>query len=72
MLLGIAVLAFNLRPAAVSVGPVLDEIRDDLDMSGTEAGILTSLPVIAFAVFGATAPRLAAPDRPAPADPGRR
>ena len=27
-------------------------------MSGTEAGILTSLPVIAFAVFGAMAARL--------------
>jgi MFS transporter, CP family, cyanate transporter len=60
VLLGIAALAFNLRPAAVSVGPVLDEIRRDLDMSGTEAGILTSLPVVAFAVFGAAAPRLAA------------
>ncbi len=59
VLLGIAVLAFNLRPAAVSVGPVLDEIRGGLDMSGTEAGILTSLPVVAFAVFGAAAPRLA-------------
>ena len=59
VLLGIAVLAFNLRPAAVSVGPVLDEIRAGLDMSGTEAGILTSLPVVAFAVFGAAAPRLA-------------
>lgn len=59
VLLGIAVLAFNLRPAAVSVGPVLDEIRNGLDMSGTEAGILTSLPVIAFAVFGAMAARLA-------------
>ncbi len=58
VLLGIAVLAFNLRPAAVSVGPVLDEIRAGLDMSGTEAGILTSLPVIAFAVFGAMAARL--------------
>ena len=60
VLLGIAVLAFNLRPAAVSVGPVLDEIRRDLGMSGAEAGILTSLPVVAFAVFGATAPRLSA------------
>jgi CP family cyanate transporter-like MFS transporter len=59
VLLGIAVLAFNLRPAAVSVGPVLDEIRDGLGMSGVEAGILTSLPVVAFAVFGAAAPRLA-------------
>lgn len=60
VLLGIAVLAFNLRPAAVSVGPVLAEIRDGLSMSGTEAGILTALPVLAFAVFGAAAPRLAA------------
>lgn len=59
VLLGIVVLAFNLRPAAVSVGPVLDEIRDGLDMSGTEAGVLTSLPVLAFAVFGALAPRVA-------------
>ena len=59
VLVGIAALAFNLRPAAVSVGPVLDEIRDGLDMSGTEAGILTSLPVLAFAIFGAAAPRLA-------------
>ncbi|MCD4526493.1 MFS transporter [Nocardioides sp. cx-173] len=59
VLVGIVVLAFNLRPAAVSVGPVLDEIRDGLGMSGTEAGVLTSLPVLAFAVFGGLAPRLA-------------
>ncbi len=59
VLVGIVVLAFNLRPAAVSVGPVLDEIRGGLDMSGTEAGVLTSLPVLAFAVFGALAPRIA-------------
>ena len=59
VLLGIAVLAFNLRPAAVSVGPVLSDIRGGLAMSGAEAGVLTSLPVIAFAVFGAAAPRLA-------------
>lgn len=57
---GILVLAVNLRPAAVSVGPVLDELRASLDMSGTEAGVLTSLPVVAFALFGALAPRLAA------------
>jgi CP family cyanate transporter-like MFS transporter len=59
VLVGIVVLAFNLRPSAVSVGPVLDEITHGLHMSGTEAGVLTSLPVLAFAVFGALAPRLA-------------
>lgn len=56
---GICVLGFNLRPAAVSVGPVLDEIRDGLAMSPTTAGVLTSLPVLAFAVFGASAPGVA-------------
>jgi CP family cyanate transporter-like MFS transporter len=56
---GIVVLAFNLRPAAVSVGPVLDEIRTALDMSPTTAGVLTTLPVLAFASFGAAAPTLA-------------
>jgi CP family cyanate transporter-like MFS transporter len=53
------VLAFNLRPAAVSVGPVLHAAQEGLGMSATVAGVLTSLPVLAFAVFGALAPRIA-------------
>ena len=56
VLIGIVVLSFNLRPAAVSVGPVLAEVRGSFSMSGPVAGLLTSLPVIAFAVFGALAP----------------
>jgi CP family cyanate transporter-like MFS transporter len=56
---GIVVLAFNLRPAAVSVGPVLHEMRTDLGMSPTTAGVLTTLPTLAFALFGALAPALA-------------
>jgi CP family cyanate transporter-like MFS transporter len=59
VLVGIVVLAFNLRPAAISVGPVLDEITGELGMSGAAAGLLTTLPVLAFAVFGALAPDLA-------------
>lgn len=59
VLLGIVVLAFNLRPAAVSIGPVLSEITAELGMSATTAGVLTTLPVLAFAVFGALAPWLA-------------
>lgn len=59
VVVGIVVLAFNLRPAAVSVGPVLGELSSELGMSAGEAGLLTSLPVLAFAVFGALAPRLA-------------
>ena len=59
VLVGILALAFNLRPAAVSVGPVLPELSVDLGMTPTGAGVLTSLPVLAFAVFGALTPRLA-------------
>ncbi len=62
VVVGIVVLAFNLRPAAVSVGPVLDEITSSsggLGMSPTTAGVLTTLPVLAFAAFGALAPMLA-------------
>ncbi|HEX2893880.1 MAG TPA: MFS transporter [Marmoricola sp.] len=59
VVVGIATLAFNLRPAAVSVGPVLDEVRAGLHLTGAETGLLTSLPVLSFAVFGALAPRLA-------------
>lgn len=59
LLVGIVVLAFNLRPAVVSIGPVLGEITEGLSMSPTIAGVLTTLPVIAFAAFGALAPWLA-------------
>ena len=59
VIVGIIALAFNLRPAAVSVGPVLQEIIRDMHMSATVAGLLTAMPVIAFSSFGALAPGLA-------------
>ncbi|MCW2843644.1 MAG: major facilitator superfamily 1 [Nocardioides sp.] len=59
ILTGLVLLSLNLRPAAVSVGPVLAEVRAALGMSPVAAGLLTSLPVLAFAVFGALAPAAA-------------
>jgi CP family cyanate transporter-like MFS transporter len=59
VLLAILLLSLNLRPAAVSVGPVLDELRDGLGMGPASAGLLTSLPVLSFAIFGALAPSAA-------------
>lgn len=56
VLVGVLLLALNLRPAAVSVGPVLAEVRDGLGLTPVTTGLLTSLPVLAFAVFGAVAP----------------
>lgn len=59
VLAGLLLLSLNLRPAAVSVGPVLSEVRAGLSMSAPTAGLLTSLPVLAFACFGALAPAAA-------------
>jgi CP family cyanate transporter-like MFS transporter len=59
VLLGVIVLGFNLRPAAVSIGPVLPEVTEALGMGPLEAGVLTALPVIAFGLFGAMAPAAA-------------
>ncbi|MGW2349158.1 MFS transporter [Actinacidiphila glaucinigra] len=50
--------AFNLRPAVTSLGPVLAEARSALGMSGAAAGLLTSVPALCFALVGVTAPRL--------------
>ncbi|MCS0603169.1 MFS transporter [Streptomyces sp. LP11] len=59
VVLGIVLSAMNLRPAITSLGALLEEVRDGLGMSGSVAGLLTSVPPLCFAVFGVTAPRLA-------------
>ncbi|MFF8178291.1 CynX/NimT family MFS transporter [Streptomyces chartreusis] len=56
---GIVLTALNLRPAITSLGALLEEVRDSLGMSGSVAGLLTSVPPLCFAVFGVAAPRLA-------------
>jgi CP family cyanate transporter-like MFS transporter len=53
---GLVALALNLRPAAVSVAPVLSDLEVSLDMGSTTAGLLTTLPVLCFAAFGLVAP----------------
>src|SRR5438067_2259959 len=58
LLIGMAVVAFNLRASVTSVGPVLPELRHDLDLSSTLASLLTALPLICFAAFSPTAPSL--------------
>ncbi|MFD8525437.1 CynX/NimT family MFS transporter [Streptomyces capillispiralis] len=59
LVVAIVLAALNLRPAITSLGALLEEVRDGLGMSGSVAGLLTSVPPLCFAVFGVTAPRLA-------------
>ncbi|MFB6840640.1 CynX/NimT family MFS transporter [Streptomyces sp. NPDC056361] len=56
---GLVLAALNLRPAITSFGALLQDVSDGLHMSGSVAGVLTSVPPLCFAVFGITAPRLA-------------
>ncbi|MBN0047175.1 MFS transporter [Streptomyces actuosus] len=58
-LVALVIAALNLRPGVTSLGPVLEEVRDSLAMSGTVAGLLTSIPAVCFALVGSTAPVLA-------------
>jgi MFS transporter, CP family, cyanate transporter len=55
---GIIIVSFNLRPAITSVGPLISTIRDDVGLSNWSAGLLTSLPLIAFAIMSPIAARL--------------
>lgn len=50
--------ALNLRGAVSSVGPVLRDMQLDLGMSDSAAGVLTTLPAIAFGLVGLTTARI--------------
>ncbi|MFR9675468.1 CynX/NimT family MFS transporter [Streptomyces sp. TR06-5] len=56
---GLVLAALNLRPAISGLGPLLEEVRTALGMTGTVAGLLTSMPSLCFALFGSLAPRMA-------------
>ncbi|WP_213451449.1 CynX/NimT family MFS transporter [Rhizomonospora bruguierae] len=58
-LVGIVLVALNLRMAITGLGALLDEVRAGLGLSGTMAGLVTTLPTLAFAGFGALTPALA-------------
>lgn len=55
---GIILVASNLRAPITSVGPVVPQIQDALRLSNTLAGLITTLPLLMFAVFSPVAPKL--------------
>ncbi|WP_156645366.1 CynX/NimT family MFS transporter [Lentibacillus sp. JNUCC-1] len=60
LITAIIIIGFNLRPAITSVGPVLGLIRDDIGLSNWSAGLITSLPLLAFAITSPIAAKLGA------------
>ena len=57
-LAAVVLLGLNLRTGVASLPPLLDDVRADLRLSGTAAGVLTALPVLAFGTFAPFVPRL--------------
>lgn len=59
LLLGLVLVALNLRPALSSMAPVLGQVSAGLGLTGSEAGLLTTLPVLCLGLFAPLAPILA-------------
>ena len=49
LIIGILLIASNLRAAVTGVAPLLETIRHDFGLSSGNAGMLITLPLLAFA-----------------------
>ena len=58
LVIGIALLAVNLRPAVVAVSPLTSRIRAGTGLSTAGVSLLTTLPLLCFGLFALVAPRL--------------
>jgi len=59
LILGIIFVAFTLRPALTSVGPLTSAIRAETGMSNGAVGLVTTLPLIAFGLLSPVVSRIA-------------
>lgn len=57
LIIGILLIALNLRPALASVGPLVSDIQKSTDLSNGLLGLLTTLPLIAFGIISTLTPR---------------
>lgn len=60
LVLSIILVALVLRAPITSVGPIIDQIRSSMGLSSAMTGLLTTLPLLAFAFISPLVPRLAA------------
>ncbi len=58
LVLGILLLAANLRAALTGVAPLIGQIRTDTGLSNGVVGLLTALPLLAFGALSPVAPML--------------
>lgn len=58
LIAALILVSINLRPMLTGLGPVLDSIRESLQLSGAAIGMLITLPVLCFGAFAPFVPRL--------------
>ena len=58
LMLGVLLISLSLRSPITGIGPLLDSIRFELNLSATQAGMLTTLPLLAFAFFSPIASKI--------------
>ncbi|MCM2532726.1 MFS transporter [Neobacillus pocheonensis] len=59
LIIGIIFIATNLRSPITSVGPLIGMLRENLAISNTVLGLITTIPLLAFGVFSSLSPKLA-------------
>lgn len=59
LIIGVVLIGSNLRVPLTSVGALISFIRDDLGISNAVAGLITTLPLLAFALLSPFAPKIA-------------
>lgn len=57
LFLGVIFVASNLRAPLTSVGPVVDQISKAFSLSNTAAGLITTIPLIAFSLLSGVVPK---------------
>lgn len=60
LLLGIIIVSTNLRAPITSVGPLASILAEDLHLSAAQNGLVTTIPLVAFAIVSPLAPKIAA------------
>ena len=56
-LVGIVLLAFSLRSGVASLSPILDHVAEDFAVPAWVIGLIGTMPVLCFAVFGILTPQ---------------
>lgn len=59
LIIGVVLISLTMRSPLTSVGPLVGSIRESLGLSNTAAGLLTTLPLLAFSLLSPFAPILA-------------